>query len=122
MRHAVTTGAALLRKATHEPSYVAEDRVNLARMAGVLRYLTRNLDDFLAVGDATLAALAADRREDARIALLGFSRFAQTFGPDLSQVRRELADLTDRSTAPSSPGKSTGKEGLCRSRILGARS
>jgi len=45
-----------------------------------------------------MAALADGRREDARTASLGFSKFAQAFGPDLSEIRRSLASLTDRAT------------------------
>jgi len=45
-----------------------------------------------------MAALADGRREDARTASLGFSKFAQAFGPDLSEIRRSLAGLTDRAT------------------------
>ena len=67
-------------------------------MAGVLKYMSRGLEDFLAVGDATLAAISEGRRDEARTVSLGFSKFAQAFGPDLSQIRRELGDLTDRST------------------------
>ena len=67
-------------------------------MAGVLKYVSRGLEDFLAVGDATLAAISEGRRDEARTISLGFGKFAQAFGPDLSQIRRELADLTDRST------------------------
>jgi adenylate cyclase len=98
LRATVAKGGALLRKATQDSHYDTEDRVELARIAGTLRYLTRNLEDFLAVGEATLASLADGRREDARTTSLGFAKFAQAFGPDLSQIRRDLADLTDRST------------------------
>ena len=46
----------------------------------------------------TMAALADGRREEARTASLGFTKFAQAFGPDLSEIRRDIADLTDRAT------------------------
>lgn len=98
LRSIVAAGGTLLRKATQDPDYATEDRVDLARIAGTLRYLSRSLDDFLAVGEATLAALADGRREEARIISLGFAKYAQAFGPDLSQIRRDLSDLTDRST------------------------
>src|SRR6202022_2019434 len=52
----------------------------------------------LANGELTMAALAEGRREDARTASLGFAKFAQAFGPDLSEIRRNLASLTDRAT------------------------
>ena len=37
-------------------------------------------------------------REEARTASLGFAKFAQAFGPDLSEIRRNVASLTDRAT------------------------
>ena len=45
-----------------------------------------------------MGALADGRREEARTASLGFAKFAQSFGPDLSAIRRDLADLIDRAT------------------------
>lgn len=98
LRATVADGGALLRSATQDPSYEPEDRVALARIAGTLRYLIRDLEGFLAVGEATLTALADGRSEEARTTSLGFARFAQTFGPDLSQTRRELDALVDQST------------------------
>lgn len=98
MRKTVATSDALLSRATQDPSYNAEDRIELARIGGVLKYLSRGLEDFLAVGDTTLAAAIAGKHEEARQAYLGFARFAQAFGPDLSQIRHDLADLTNRST------------------------
>src|SRR5215470_13667018 len=76
----------------------AADRVELARIEGSFKYLSRNLEEFLSVGDRTMAALADGRREDARIASLDFAKFAQAFGPDLSEIRRAVAELTERST------------------------
>lgn len=99
LRSVVSKGGALLSKATRDPAYATEDRVELARMAGVLRYISRGLDEFLALGDATLASLAEGRRDDARATSMGFAKFAEAFGPDLSQIRHDLADLTSRSTA-----------------------
>jgi hypothetical protein len=49
LRNTVATSDALLRKATQDPSYNIDDRVDLARIGGVLKYLSRNLEDFLAV-------------------------------------------------------------------------
>jgi adenylate cyclase len=89
---------ALLAKAIQEPGYRAAERVELARIEGSFKYLTRNLEGFLATGEQTMAALVEGRREDARTASLGFAKYAQAFGPDLSDVRRNLAGLTDRAT------------------------
>ncbi len=98
LRSDVATAGTLLEKAVKDPRYDPADRVDLARIEGSFKYLSRSLEEFLAVGDLTMAALADGRREDARTASLGFAKFAQAFGPDLSEIRRTVADLTDRST------------------------
>lgn len=94
----VKEGAAIFYKATRDTGYSAEERVELARMAGTLRYMSRSLEDFLAVGESTLVALAQGRTGEARDISMGFAKFAKAFGPDLSQVRKDLAELTARST------------------------
>src|SRR5258708_3426366 len=94
LRADVGAATVLLAKAIRDSSYRATERVDLARIEGSFRYLSRNLEGFLAAGDLTMAALADGRREDARTASLGFVRFAQAFGPDLSEIRRNLASLT----------------------------
>ena len=99
LRNTVAASDALLHKAVQDPGYNIDDRVELARLGGVLKYLSRNLEDFLAVGQKTLADVAAGRHEDARLDSLGFAKFAQAFGQDLSEIRRDLADLTNRSTS-----------------------
>ena len=98
MRSAVARSDDLIGKAIRDPSYSIEDRIELARIGGVLRYLGKGLEEFIAVGEATLTALAAGKRDEAEQASLGFAKFTQAFGPDLSQVRHDLADLTSRST------------------------
>ncbi|WP_426418245.1 adenylate/guanylate cyclase domain-containing protein [Bradyrhizobium genosp. A] len=98
LQSTVSKGQKLLATATHDPGYDAEDRVVLAQLAGSLKYLSRGLDGFLQVGDRTLAAMSEGRLDDARKTSLGFRAYEEAFGPDLSQVRREIADLTARST------------------------
>jgi adenylate cyclase len=98
LRADVDTATALLAKAIEDPGYRAAERVELARIEGSFKYLTRNLDGFLATGEQTMADLVEGRREDARTASLGFAKYAQAFGPDLSEIRRNLAGLTDRAT------------------------
>jgi len=98
MRSDVRDGLKLLAEATHDQRYRAGTRVDLARIEGSLKYLSRNLEEFLTVGDRTMAALTDGRREDARASSLEFAKFAQAFGPDLSEIRRAVADLADRST------------------------
>lgn len=99
LRNTVARTDDLLHRATQDPRYNPDDRVELSRIGGVLKYLSRDLEGFLAVGETTLAAAAAGRHEEARQVSLGFGKFAQAFGPDLSQLRHDLADLTGRSTS-----------------------
>jgi adenylate cyclase len=98
LRSDVAAATALLAKAIQDPGYRAAERVELARIEGSFKYLARGLEGFLATGEQTMAALADGQREDARTASLGFDRFAQAFGPDLSEIRRNLANLTDQGT------------------------
>ena len=98
LRKDTATAATLLDRAIRDLSYQTEDRIALARIEGSFKYLSRNLEDFLAVGELAMGALADGRREEARTASLGFAKFAQSFGPDLSAIRRDLADLIDRAT------------------------
>jgi adenylate cyclase len=98
MRSDVVKAGKLLEQAIQDRSYNAAERVDLARVEGSFKYLSRYLEEFLTVGDRTMAALADGRREDALTASLDFAKFAQAFGPDLSDIRRAVADLTDRST------------------------
>ena len=88
LRVDVQEASTLLDQATKNSRYRSTDRVDLARIEGSFKYLSRDLEDFLAVGELTMAAIADGRREDARVASLGFSKFAQAFGPDLSEIRK----------------------------------
>ena len=98
MRSDVATAGKLLQQAIQDRSYDAADRVDLARVEGSFKYLSRSLEEFLSVGDRMMTALVEGRREDARVESLNFAKFAQAFGPDLSEIRRAVADLTERST------------------------
>ena len=98
LRADLATATALLDKAIQDPHYQTADRVDLARIAGSFKYLSRNLEDFLTVGELTMSKMIDGQREEARVASYNFAKFAQAFGPDLSEIRRALADLTDRST------------------------
>ncbi|SDP43557.1 adenylate/guanylate cyclase domain-containing protein [Afipia sp. GAS231] len=89
---------ALIAKAIKDRGYGTSERVELARIEGAFKYLIRSLEGFLATGEQVMAALVDGRREDARTASLGFAKYAQAFGPDLSEVRLNLAGLTDRAT------------------------
>ena len=98
LRADADTATTLIAKAIQDPGYRAAERVELARIEGSFKYLIRSLEGFLAIGDQVMADLADGRREDARTASLGFAKYAQAFGPDLSEVRLNLAGLTDRAT------------------------
>ena len=92
------TANSLMDKAIQDPHYQIADRVDLARISGALKYLDRNLDDFVAVGQVTMNHLNAGQQQEALLASKDFAKFVQAFGPDLAQIRRDLAALTERST------------------------
>src|ERR1700731_498068 len=98
LRADADAATALIAKAIQDTGYRAAERVELARIEGSFKYLTRSLEGFLATGELTMSALVDGRREDARTASLGFTKFAQAFGPDLSEIRRSLSNLSDRAT------------------------
>ena len=98
MRVDVRAASELLDRATKDPHYQTAERVDLARIAGSFKYLSRGLEAFLAIGDTTMVALANGRRDEARSAALGFAKFAEAFGPDLSEIRLEIAHLTEKAT------------------------
>lgn len=47
----------LMRQAIQDTNYRSEDRVELARLEGSLKYIVRNLEGFLAVGEQTTSKL-----------------------------------------------------------------
>ena len=98
LRADADAATALIAKAIRDTGYRAGERVELARIEGSFKYLIRGLEGFLATGEQVMADLVDGRREDARTASLGFTKYAQAFGPDLSEVRLNLAGLTDRAT------------------------
>jgi adenylate cyclase len=98
LRADVTAANSLMDNAIQDPHYQVADRIDLARIDGALKYLDRNLDDFLTVGQVTMNLLTAGQHQEALLASKDFAKFAQAFGPDLAQIRRDLAALTERST------------------------
>ena len=92
LRADVATTNKLLGRAIQDPRYHTAGRVDLARIQESFKYLSRSLEDFLTLGDATMVAFADGRRDDARTASLGFAKFAQAFGPDLSEIRSDIAN------------------------------
>jgi adenylate cyclase len=98
LRNDVAEATKLLNQAIKDTRYRSTDRVELAGIAGAFKFISRDLEDFLAVGEVTIAAVVDGRRDDARAASLGFVKFAQAFGADLSEIRNNVADLTEGST------------------------
>jgi adenylate cyclase len=98
MRRDVGAIGSLLQKAIQDPRYRTEDRVDLARIEGSFKYVVRNLEGFLAVGDQTMSKIAEGKYDEAKTVSLGFEKFSQAFGPDLTEIRRSIANLTDRAT------------------------
>ncbi len=98
IRKNIAEVTALFHRATQDPHYQTADRVDLARIEGSFKYYSRTLEGFLATGELTMGALAEGRREEARTASLGFTKFAEAFGPDLAEIRRNIVNLTDRAT------------------------
>ena len=88
----------LVQRAIDDSRYRTEDRVDLARIEGSFKYIVRNLDGFLAVGEQTMGRLADGKGDEAKNASFGFEKYAQAFGPDLAEIRRGLASLTERAT------------------------
>jgi adenylate cyclase len=85
------TDAALAHN-TEDP----RDLLGLARVQGALRYLYRQVDPFLAVGETTTEAALRGDAAAAHHNALGFTRYEDAFGADLGEIRRELAELTDK--------------------------
>src|ERR1700761_3612507 len=75
LRKSLVTSDALLVQATKDRTFDTEDRIELARIGGVLKYLSRDLEDFLKIGETTLAQAAAGKQEEARQTSLGFAKF-----------------------------------------------
>ena len=70
LRSDVATATTLLEQAVQDSSYDAADRVDLARVEGSFKYFSRNLDEFLALGDLTMTCA---RRRPARGRADGFA-------------------------------------------------
>jgi adenylate cyclase len=90
LRADVDAATALLAKAIQDPSYRTAERVELARIEGAFKYLSRSLEGFLATGTLTMSALSmADARMPGQPRLASpslrkhsdrtYPRFAATF-------------------------------------------
>ena len=68
LRSDVATATTLLERAVKDSRYNAEDRVDLARIEGSFKYLSRSLEEFLALGDVTMGrSPRADARTRGRL-------------------------------------------------------
>jgi adenylate cyclase len=73
-----------------------DDRIAMSRIAGIVRFLERQMEPFLDHGQHVLTALVAGNADQAHNLAGGFVKFEDAFGPDLAAVRSELLGLTDR--------------------------
>jgi adenylate cyclase len=88
---------ALLDRALADPRTDPADRLVLARVQRSLVFLKRLQAPFFAVGEDVVGALGAGRAKEARALASRFKPFEQAWGPDMSALRRELADLAKTS-------------------------
>jgi len=89
---------ALLARGAADPRNAAADRVRLAHIDGTLRHVGRQVPPFLALGRSVEAALARGRIEEARRLADGFGAYEAPFGPEIGEIRRTIAELTNDST------------------------
>jgi adenylate cyclase len=88
----------LLEGALVDPRTDGQDRVALARVQRSLAYLKRVQTPYFALGDEIILAMAHGRPEQARSLSLQLKNFEQAWGPDMAEVRQELAGLARTST------------------------
>ena len=106
MRSDVEEAHKLLQQAIQDRSYDAADRVDLARIEGSFKYLSRSLEEFLSVGDRTMTALSDGRREDARAEISGFREVRSSVR--FRSVRHSPCRYrSDGSVDPGGPGAAT---------------
>jgi adenylate cyclase len=90
--------AALDRAVAHNQGSPKE-LLDLSRVQGALPFIERQVDPFLATGRAVTDALIAHQPEVAHALALGLTKFEDAFGPDLSAMRGNVADLTEKAAA-----------------------
>jgi len=76
-----------------------DDLQVLSRVQGALPLISRQVEPFLAVGKAVTDALVAGQPDRAHALALDFARYEAAFGPDLAQIREEVAALTEQAAA-----------------------
>lgn len=87
----------LIQSAVDDPRNDLSDRLIFSKLDAKLTYLERELAPFLELGKKVLTAEREGRREEAGKLALGFNSFEEAFGPDLAEVREDLASLTQAS-------------------------
>jgi adenylate cyclase len=85
---------ALMGRAIADTRNDDADRLQLARVDGVLEQLGRQVPSFLALGAAMEAALAQGRLDEAARLAASFEKYELAFGADLSSVRESITSLT----------------------------
>ncbi len=85
---------ALVQRAVHDERNDLTDRLQLARVDGVLELLGRQVGPFVTLGTGVMQAVEARRFDEASRLAEGFAAFEQAFGPDLAQVRRIVTALS----------------------------
>ncbi|MBM3599244.1 MAG: HAMP domain-containing protein [Alphaproteobacteria bacterium] len=73
------------------------DRLVLARILGTFNLVRRDVPEFEALGLEVIQAIRAGDIGRARGLMRGFARFTRSFGPDLADIRRDVARLTEHS-------------------------
>ncbi len=89
----------LLDEAVADPMNGVDDRLVLARTRGTLDLVSRSIDSFLAVGEASLAAWKEGDHDEARRVAEGFVKFESSINPDLARMRAALSRLENDSVA-----------------------
>ena len=90
--------AQLMDAAVRDERSEVMERIELARIAGRFAIIRRDVKPFVQVGTTVLDAIREHRLEDAQRLSLGFAAFEQVFGPDLTEIRTALNQLTQGSS------------------------
>jgi adenylate cyclase len=92
---------ALITRGIEDQRNDISDRITLARILGRFSIVRRDAEPFEALGLEVLAAVRQDDVAGARELMRGFARFERSFGPDLAEIRRDIASLTEQSSTES---------------------
>ena len=90
--------AQLLDRAIKDERNKGTERIELAHIAGRFAMIRREVKPFVQVGTSVLEAIREHRLTDAQQLSRGFAAFESAFGPDLSEIRTGLSQLTQGSS------------------------